>query len=483
MGEREPLRPEQATIGVITALPEEYAAVRTVFDYESEASAPGNSSAGCTYAMARVGKHIVAAVLLEDTGNNVAAIRATHLKSHCPRVRDIIMTGIAGAVPWPEKPDHHVRLGDIVVCGRGGVTKYDFKKETSSRPGEVMVEPRHAPRPPSSAILGAARRLEAGMKIDVCPWDDVIELNTRKLGPKWKRPPQSEDKLQDWHDGDPAEHPRDPNRRGRMNKPRVFMGPIASADMLLKNPTKRNELRDKFGVKAVEMEASGIADATWYESIGYFVVRGTCDYCNSDKGDRWHNYASLVAAAYTKVLIEALPEPAEDVELAIKTGLQPDPHNITLGPQYPAAAASVEISRCSIDSIPGNVGALPTEGVVGVTEELGERLNSDLASAVVQAPSATERELADQRALRFIDEISRLLADFEHTLAFAAADKAQNWLDRHERLLSSPVASELLVVLADIEILKVKPVGDKMVEDRYLTNARSYLSRARRHND
>lgn len=58
--------------------------------------------------------------------------------------------------------------------------------------------------------------------------------------------------------------------------PRVFHGPIASANILLKVPEKRDELRDKFKVKAAEMESSGIADATWGAGRGgYLVIRGS----------------------------------------------------------------------------------------------------------------------------------------------------------------------------------------------------------------
>ncbi len=54
-------------------------------------------------------------------------------------------------------------------------------------------------------------------------------------------------------------------------------------------------------------EASGIADATWNHEVGYLVVRGICDYCDSHKNDEWQQYAAVVAAAYTRALIESMP--------------------------------------------------------------------------------------------------------------------------------------------------------------------------------
>src|SRR5207245_8710760 len=50
----------------------------------------------------------------------------------------------------------------------------------------------------------------------------------------------------------------------------------------------------------------GVADAAWVAQIGYLVVRGTCDYCNSRKNDDWHKYAALIAAAYARIVVEYL---------------------------------------------------------------------------------------------------------------------------------------------------------------------------------
>lgn len=69
---------------------------------------------------------------------------------------------------------------------------------------------------------------------------------------------------------------------------------------------KRDALRDKFGVRAVEMEGSGIADATWSHEKGYLAIRGICDYCDAHKNDAWQEYAAAVAAGYTRALLESI---------------------------------------------------------------------------------------------------------------------------------------------------------------------------------
>ena len=290
----------EAQIGIITALPEEFAAVQLVLGETRTVSAAG-TGAGRRYLLATLrttsGSFIsVAIALMTDMGNNQAAIRAAAMLTHCPNVKHIIMCGIAGAVPNSEKAENHVRLGDIVVSDRNGVIQYDLTKETPTQ----VIE-RYPPRPPAAVLLETHKHLIAGELQGDRPWLKELETTLGRVGQLWQRPMALADVLQETEGGPVLSHPDDERRQA--DQPRLFAGAIASANILLKNPAKRNYLRDKFGVRAVEMEASGIADATWNSGDGYFVVRGMCDYCNGTKGDAWHNYAALVAACYTKVLI------------------------------------------------------------------------------------------------------------------------------------------------------------------------------------
>ena len=54
------------------------------------------------------------------------------------------------------------------------------------------------------------------------------------------------------------------------------------------------------------MESAGIVDATWTEGAGYLTIRGICDYCNLDKNDDWQEYAALVAASFTRSLLDMI---------------------------------------------------------------------------------------------------------------------------------------------------------------------------------
>ena len=55
------------------------------------------------------------------------------------------------------------------------------------------------------------------------------------------------------------------------------------------------------------MEGSGIAEAAWQADRGYIVVRGICDYANGGKEKSWQPYASAVAAAFVRHLVESMP--------------------------------------------------------------------------------------------------------------------------------------------------------------------------------
>ena len=289
------------TIGIITALPKEFTAMKILLENTDSFKVPG-PGAGRQYCLGKIpsmnGENHFVVLAFAGMGNNIAALRASLLLEHFPNVTSIIMTGIAGGVPHPNKSDEHVRLGDIVVSDHRGVVQYGFVSDKITE-----KEHRFPPRPPSSSLLEAVRLLEASEIEGNHPWLKYIDFGIDKL--KFHRPPKVKDILFGSENPDKViPHPHDQKRID--GQPRVFYGPIASADRLLKNPIKRDELREKFKVKAVEMESSGIADATWNREIGYLAIRGICDYCDSNKGDDWQDYAATIAAAYTRALIESI---------------------------------------------------------------------------------------------------------------------------------------------------------------------------------
>lgn len=293
---------KNATIGILTALPHEFAAMRVMLDDAVSWTAPGKG-AGLRFLLSEVpasqgGAHTVAVTLMPDMGNNTAAVSATKLLGNLPNVQHVIMCGIAGGVPTPGISEDDVRLGDVVVSNRHGVVQYDLVKE---HPGGA-TEHRYPPRPPGATLLEAVRYLEADALVGRHPW--VAHLQRQGVAALAPRPKDGVDAR-----GEPIDYPPDPARVA--NQPRIFSGTVASANTLLKNPEHRDYLAKNFNVKAVEMEGSGVADAIWMgDAAGYLVVRGICDYCDGKNGDVWQKYAAAAAAAYTRALIESMAAPA-----------------------------------------------------------------------------------------------------------------------------------------------------------------------------
>lgn len=289
---------QQATIGIITALEKEFAAVESMLEDAKTVSVEG-TGAGRRYIVgkipkARGGTQTVALAMLTQMGNNNASIRANQLLTHFPKVRHIIMCGIAGGIPNVENPEENVHLGDVVVSNHHGVVQYDFIKQTAD-----SVEFRHPPRPPSPELLEAVKFLNAESLKGKRPWEKFLVRGT-----ELENGSRPSDKM--GANGALIEYAYDAKRQPGL--PRVFNSPIASANTLLKNAIFRDSLRERFGTKAVEMEGSGIADATWNsEAAGYLVVRGICDYCDQNKGDIWQGYAAVAAAAYVRALLESMP--------------------------------------------------------------------------------------------------------------------------------------------------------------------------------
>lgn len=125
-------------------------------------------------------------------GNNQASTRAALLLEHFPTVHTVIMSGIAGGIPNPDKPAEHVRLGDVVVSSREGVVQYDFGKEELGD-GKVEFTPRHPPRPPSASLVETARLLQAGELEGERPWAQYINRGVERLSAA--RPPAETDVL------------------------------------------------------------------------------------------------------------------------------------------------------------------------------------------------------------------------------------------------------------------------------------------------
>lgn len=285
--------------GVITALPEEFGAMRAMINGGRRLPVTDDRAdyvAGTVPSADPDQSHQVVLTLLAETGNDAAASACANLLRSFPSVRYLLMVGIAAGVPRPASPQVHVRLGDIVV-GTWGIVEYDSVQDQAE--GAVL----RRTFPPASPMLERrARMLQADEKLGIRPWEEWIAGKEQEL-PGFERPPTETNVLYVSDKAlDPAEHP-DPERSGhRPDWPKVHYGRIGSGDRSLRSAAKRDEIAERYDVIAIEMESKGLGNAAFSLGVEWLAIRGISDYGDARVTPRWRNYAALVASAYTRAL-------------------------------------------------------------------------------------------------------------------------------------------------------------------------------------
>ena len=292
--------------GILTALPEEFAAMRSFIDDPRRANVEGDRADYLIGTMPSADPrlpHAVALTMLGETGNDAAASACTNLLRSYPSVHCLLMAGIAAGVPDPGQPERHVRLGDIVVGW--DIAEYDSVREHDDGPVSRRAFP-----PPSSLLQRRARLLEADEMAGDRPWEDLLTAQIR-IFPRFARPPESADVLYPSDGCDcPLQHP-DPALTGhRAGQPKVHTGRIASGDRSLRSARKRDEIAACHDVLAIEMEGKGIGNTGFYEGVEWFTVRGISDYGDRHVTPAWRCYASMAAAAYVRALLAVTPNTA-----------------------------------------------------------------------------------------------------------------------------------------------------------------------------
>lgn len=297
----DPLGP---TIGIITALPVECFAVRSLFGGMTAVSARDPRDGG-SYYLGEVPSQdpdrphrVVLALLTEDGG--VAAAHACANLQRTWGVRQLVMCGIACGVPAPEAPERHVRLGDILVAD-DGVIPY----------GHVIVdaggeEIRRPPAKPSVVLKNATRRLRTDAEAGHRPWDDLLDVRGRRVPLDHRRPPAATDVLFDDETGTVVPHPPYALSGHVPDRPKVHYGRIGSGGRLIRTCTERNRLARRYRLIGLDMEGDGVSDGAYLQGVDWFMVRGVSDY-GSRKNDAWQRYAALAAAAYVYVLLGYTP--------------------------------------------------------------------------------------------------------------------------------------------------------------------------------
>lgn len=286
------------TVGLITAIPEEFVAMRVLLDHGVEAYVsydPAPYVMGTLPSRDQGQRHQVALTLLGATATNAAANGCANLIRSFPSIVVVVMVGIAAGVPNPSRPDRHVRLGDIVVATQ----VVDFDHVWATEGGGVKLR-----RPlslPSPRLTLGADMLRSDELSGVYPWERWLDLSRCPDLVGYGRPTGHTDVLRD-DAGRSLRHPRR-NRTGhRKGWPKVHYGTIGSSDRSFNDATVRDRLAAQHGIIAFEMEGAGIGSSSFLNGREWFVVRGISDYGDSHRSVQWRRHAALVAAAYVRAL-------------------------------------------------------------------------------------------------------------------------------------------------------------------------------------
>jgi len=297
------------TVGWICALPTELTAAMAMLD-EEHPPLPQHSQDNNTYTLGRIVEHnvVIACLAAGQTGNNSAAMVASHMRYSFGAIRFGLMVGIGGGVPSEE---HDIRLGDVVVSNPGkhdgGVIQYDF--------GRTVAEGRFVHsgslNAPPTVLLTAVSTLKARHNLSGHGLVHYLSaVDTPRLRSKYTYQGTENDILfkADYdHVGDDTSCDQcdksmlvsRPKRDETL--PDIHYGTIASGNQVMRHGKTRERWRRESHVLCFEMEAAGLMN-----NFPCLVIRGICDYADSHKNKRWQEYAAATAAAYAKELLSVI---------------------------------------------------------------------------------------------------------------------------------------------------------------------------------
>jgi len=342
-----PRHPRDFEIAIICALPLEAYAVKSLFENPSEGDrylygkAPRDPNA---YSTGVIGRHNVVLAHMPDIGKANAASVAAHCRASFEGIKLALVVGICGGVPTGRDKEE-ILLGDVIIST--GIIQYDFGSQFPN--GFVKKEKllENLGRP-NKEIRAHLAKLESG-------WDrrrlqdktsEYLAVVRKELDGRADYPGVAEDRLfkpayrhkhqdasscatcaayqqrtdpvcsvamkctcEDLGCDSEKQLPRrrlEAVRKGislteqaKLQNPLVHFGLIASGDKIIKCGEVRDEIAERDGVIAFEMEGAGV-----WDNIPCVVIKGVCDYADCHKNKKWQNYAAATAAACTKAFLE-----------------------------------------------------------------------------------------------------------------------------------------------------------------------------------
>jgi nucleoside phosphorylase len=321
-------------IAIICALTLEAEAVEALFDEHYDrlgkhyGKAPGDANA---YINGRLGKHDVVLCYMPGMGKRSAASVTTGLKISYRGVKLALVVGICGGAPPP--PEYReIFLGDVIISD--SVIEYDFGRrypggyqrktgvqDTLGRPVQEIRTLLNGLRAKNtrSELHNRTQQYLQALQQKAARWShpgvsDVL-FRASYLHKHYRQPSPAEcscfesespEKVCEEALGkDCDELGCDSGQQIRCrdiseaNQTSIYIGPVASADTVMKSGQHRDEIARREKVLGFEMEGAGV-----WDNVPCVIIKGVCDYADSHKNKLWQAYAAATGASVAKAFLE-----------------------------------------------------------------------------------------------------------------------------------------------------------------------------------
>lgn len=346
-----PRHRDDFSIAIICALPLEFDAVINVLDEFWDRNVPLDytDSRADTYMYGRLGKYNVILALLSGIGKVSAASVATDIHHTFRSLKLSLLVGMCGGIPHGRKRD--MLLGDVVISK--SIVHYDFGWQYDNgfqRKRTITDGTLH----PNRGVRHLIAEFETDSLISLLEkrtshflQEIQSKVDKTEYRGKYTYPGASRDRLfqctyRHKHQNNPKCCCRESDihskpvceqalkhcceelgcssdqliERTRLQKvlasersddsggedawqPLLHVGIIGTGDSVIKSAKIRDELSEKEGVIAFEMEAAGI-----WNDLPCIVVKGVADYADSHKQKEWQSFAAATAASAAKAILE-----------------------------------------------------------------------------------------------------------------------------------------------------------------------------------
>lgn len=210
-------------------------------------------------------------VVLAKTGIgkvNAAQVTALLLERFDPT--EVIFAGIAGGIGPELSPGDVVYARKILQHDLGTLTDEHFTPDSFSAPFKMEKPPLFLPTSPR--LLAAAKAAAKKVAFEEVPLPDGART------------------------------------------PRVLRGVLASGDTFVASSKKKQELRDRYGADAVEMEGAAVAQVCWQQDVPFLIIRSVSDSADRLAENDLEKFLPVAARNATALALAVVEELAGSAE-------------------------------------------------------------------------------------------------------------------------------------------------------------------------